>query len=154
MVIRGLLRGHNNTPCGRPSPGQPVGRPGVGRPQGVVGVIINFQHCPPDRANHLCLRRSCRGRRRGSPTRRPDRVVQTSVRSSRLGGVCRRHIGSLDPSSEREKIIKSQLIKFYQRKIVTKEAMLEQVQLKMMFLTGSQWISMISRCCHVNIRGR
>jgi hypothetical protein len=28
MVIRGQLRGHNDTPFGRPTPGRPIGRPG------------------------------------------------------------------------------------------------------------------------------
>jgi hypothetical protein len=32
IVIRGLLRGHNNLHCGRPNPGQPIGCPGVGCP--------------------------------------------------------------------------------------------------------------------------
>jgi hypothetical protein len=32
IVIRGPLRGHNNTPCGRPTPGRLVGRLGVGSP--------------------------------------------------------------------------------------------------------------------------
>jgi hypothetical protein len=32
IVIRGPLRGHNDTPCRRPTPGWPIGRPGVGRP--------------------------------------------------------------------------------------------------------------------------
>jgi hypothetical protein len=42
IVIRGHLRGHNDTPCGRPAPGRPVGRPGVGRPQGVFGGVSYF----------------------------------------------------------------------------------------------------------------
>jgi hypothetical protein len=37
MVIRGQLRGRNDSPCGQPTPGLPTGRPGVGRPQGVFG---------------------------------------------------------------------------------------------------------------------
>jgi hypothetical protein len=37
IVIRGQLRGHNDTPCGRPTPSWPIGRPGVVRPQGVFG---------------------------------------------------------------------------------------------------------------------
>jgi hypothetical protein len=37
IVIRGQLRGHNDTPFGRPTPGRIIGRPGVGRPQGVFG---------------------------------------------------------------------------------------------------------------------
>jgi hypothetical protein len=32
IVIRTQLRGHNDTPFGRPTPGRPVGRQGVGRP--------------------------------------------------------------------------------------------------------------------------
>jgi hypothetical protein len=35
IVIRGQLRGHNDTPFGRPSPGRPIGHPGAGHPQGV-----------------------------------------------------------------------------------------------------------------------
>jgi hypothetical protein len=38
IVIRGQLRGPNDTPFGRPTPSQPIGRPLVGRPQGVIGV--------------------------------------------------------------------------------------------------------------------
>jgi hypothetical protein len=45
IVIRGPLRGHNDTPYRWPTPVRPVSRPGVGRPQGVFGI---FQHCPPD----------------------------------------------------------------------------------------------------------
>jgi hypothetical protein len=37
IVIRGQLRGHNNTTFERPTPDQPIGRPGVGRPSGVFG---------------------------------------------------------------------------------------------------------------------
>jgi hypothetical protein len=37
IAIRGLLRGHNDTPCGRLTPGRPIGRP-----QGVFGVISNL----------------------------------------------------------------------------------------------------------------
>jgi hypothetical protein len=33
------LRGLNDMPFGRPTPGRPIGRPGVGRPQGVFGVF-------------------------------------------------------------------------------------------------------------------
>jgi hypothetical protein len=40
LVIRGLLRGHNDTPFGRPTPGQPIGRPGVGRPLGVFCMFL------------------------------------------------------------------------------------------------------------------
>jgi hypothetical protein len=32
IVIRRQLRGHNDTPFGRPTPGRPIGRPAVGRP--------------------------------------------------------------------------------------------------------------------------
>jgi hypothetical protein len=39
IVIRGQLRGHNDTPFGRPTPGQPIGRPGVSRPLGVFGGL-------------------------------------------------------------------------------------------------------------------
>jgi hypothetical protein len=45
IVIRVPLRGHNDTPFGRPTPGQPIGRPGVGRPSGVIGgflIIIDW----------------------------------------------------------------------------------------------------------------
>jgi hypothetical protein len=35
-VIRGQLRGLNNTPFGRPTPGRPIGRPGVGHPQSLL----------------------------------------------------------------------------------------------------------------------
>jgi hypothetical protein len=35
VVIRTQLRGHNDTPFGRPAPGRPSGRPGSGRPSGV-----------------------------------------------------------------------------------------------------------------------
>jgi hypothetical protein len=38
IVIRRELRGHNNTPFGKPIPGRPIGRPGVGRPQGIFDV--------------------------------------------------------------------------------------------------------------------
>ena len=37
IVIRGPLRGHKDTPFGRPTPGRPIDRPGVGRPQGIFG---------------------------------------------------------------------------------------------------------------------
>jgi hypothetical protein len=43
IVIRGQLRGRNDTPCGRPTPGRPIGRPGVGRPQGVFDILSNYQ---------------------------------------------------------------------------------------------------------------
>jgi hypothetical protein len=39
IVIRGQLWGHNDMPCGRPTPSRPIGCPGSGRPQGVVGVF-------------------------------------------------------------------------------------------------------------------
>jgi hypothetical protein len=42
MVIRGPLRGHNDTPCGRPAPDRPIGRAGVGRPLGEYGVFVNI----------------------------------------------------------------------------------------------------------------
>ena len=35
IVIRGPLRGHNDTPFGWPTPGWPIGQPGVGQPKGV-----------------------------------------------------------------------------------------------------------------------
>jgi hypothetical protein len=38
IVIRGQLRGHNDTPFEWPTPVRPIGRQVVGRPQGVVGV--------------------------------------------------------------------------------------------------------------------
>jgi hypothetical protein len=39
IVIRGQLRGHNDTPFGRPTPGWPIGRLVFGCPQGVFGVF-------------------------------------------------------------------------------------------------------------------
>jgi hypothetical protein len=39
IVIRTQLRGHNNTPFGRPTPGRPIGSPGVGRPSGPFCVL-------------------------------------------------------------------------------------------------------------------
>jgi hypothetical protein len=36
LVIRGPLRGHNDTPFGRPTPGRPVGRPGGWPPEGRI----------------------------------------------------------------------------------------------------------------------
>jgi hypothetical protein len=42
IVNRGPLWGHNDTPCGRPTPGRPVGRPGAGRPQGVFAGLSYF----------------------------------------------------------------------------------------------------------------
>jgi hypothetical protein len=43
IVIRGKLRGHNNTPCGRPAPSRPIGRQGLAarRAYLVVSVTIN-----------------------------------------------------------------------------------------------------------------
>jgi len=35
IVMRTQLRGHNDTPFGRPALGRPSGRPGSGRPSGV-----------------------------------------------------------------------------------------------------------------------
>jgi hypothetical protein len=43
IVIRGPLRGHDDTPFGRPTPGQPVGRPGAGHPHDVFGVFSYYQ---------------------------------------------------------------------------------------------------------------
>jgi hypothetical protein len=37
IVIRRPLRGHNDTPFGRPTPCRSLVRPRVGRPQGVIG---------------------------------------------------------------------------------------------------------------------
>jgi len=37
IVIRQPLRGHNDTPFGRPNPGRPIGCPEVGRSKGVFG---------------------------------------------------------------------------------------------------------------------
>jgi hypothetical protein len=42
MVIRGQLRGYNDTPFGRPTPGRPFGCPVVGRSQGVFGGSSNY----------------------------------------------------------------------------------------------------------------
>jgi hypothetical protein len=39
IVIRGHLRGHNDTPFGQPTPGQPIGCPGAGRLQRVFGGL-------------------------------------------------------------------------------------------------------------------
>jgi hypothetical protein len=36
------LRGHNDTPFGRPTPGHPIGRPGVSHPSGVFGVFSYY----------------------------------------------------------------------------------------------------------------
>jgi hypothetical protein len=35
--------GHNDTPFGRPTPGQPIGHLGVGHPQSVFGVFSYYQ---------------------------------------------------------------------------------------------------------------
>jgi hypothetical protein len=42
IVIRGPLRGHNDTPFGRPTPGRPIGRLGVVHPQGIFGVFSYY----------------------------------------------------------------------------------------------------------------
>jgi hypothetical protein len=42
IVIRGQLRGHNNTPFERPTPGRPIGCPVVGRSQGVFGGLSYY----------------------------------------------------------------------------------------------------------------
>jgi hypothetical protein len=42
IVIRGQLRGHNDMPYGRPTPGRHVGRPGLGRLLGEFVVSILF----------------------------------------------------------------------------------------------------------------
>jgi hypothetical protein len=53
IVIRGLLRGHNDAPFEWPTPGRPIGRPGVGHPQGVFGgfsyyqLVIRFSNIVP-----------------------------------------------------------------------------------------------------------
>jgi hypothetical protein len=44
IVIRGQLRGHNDTPFGRPAPGWPIGRLGSGRPQGVISVLVTINN--------------------------------------------------------------------------------------------------------------
>jgi hypothetical protein len=41
-VIRGHLRGHNDTPFRQPTPRRPIGRPGVGRPSSVFGVFSYY----------------------------------------------------------------------------------------------------------------
>jgi hypothetical protein len=42
IVIRGQLKGHNNTPFGWPTADRPIGCPGVGRPQGVYGGLSYY----------------------------------------------------------------------------------------------------------------
>jgi hypothetical protein len=39
IVIRGQLRGHNNTPFGWPTPSWPISHPRVGRRQGLFGSL-------------------------------------------------------------------------------------------------------------------
>jgi hypothetical protein len=43
IVVRGQLRGHNNTPFRQPTPGHSIGRPGVGCPQGICGGFSYYQ---------------------------------------------------------------------------------------------------------------
>jgi hypothetical protein len=43
IVIRRPLRGHNDMPFGRPTPGRPISRPGVGHPQCVFGVFSYYE---------------------------------------------------------------------------------------------------------------
>jgi hypothetical protein len=43
IVIRGQLRGHNDTPFGRPTLSRPIGHQGVGHPQGVFGGLGYYQ---------------------------------------------------------------------------------------------------------------
>jgi hypothetical protein len=43
IVIRGQLRGYNDTPLGQSTPGRPIGHPGVGRPSGVFGGLSYYQ---------------------------------------------------------------------------------------------------------------
>jgi hypothetical protein len=43
IVIRMQLRGHNDTPFGRPTPDRPIGPPVVGCPQGVYGSLSYYQ---------------------------------------------------------------------------------------------------------------
>jgi hypothetical protein len=42
IVIRGQLRGHNDTPFGRPTPGRPISFPVVSCPQGVFGGLSYY----------------------------------------------------------------------------------------------------------------
>jgi hypothetical protein len=39
IVVRGQLKGHNDTLFRWPTPGRPIGRPGVGFPQDVFGGL-------------------------------------------------------------------------------------------------------------------
>jgi hypothetical protein len=64
IVIRGQLRGHNDTPCGQPTPGRPPGGwPPAGRDWWFQLLLICdniFQHCPlnmefTDRPAHSLL---------------------------------------------------------------------------------------------------
>jgi hypothetical protein len=41
-IIKGQLRGDNDTPFKRPTPGQPIGCPGVGHPQGVFHDLVTI----------------------------------------------------------------------------------------------------------------
>jgi hypothetical protein len=54
IVIRGLLRGHKDTPFGKPIPGCPIGRPGVGHPQGIFG-IFSYHYVVIVFSNMVCL---------------------------------------------------------------------------------------------------
>jgi hypothetical protein len=42
IVIRGQLRGHNDTPCGRPTPSRPIGRPGLAAHRALFGGFSNY----------------------------------------------------------------------------------------------------------------
>jgi hypothetical protein len=42
IAIRRQLRGHNDTPFGRPTPGRPIGWPVDGRPRGVFGGLSYY----------------------------------------------------------------------------------------------------------------
>jgi len=56
IVVRRQLRGHNNTPFGRPTTGRPIGCPGVGRIWSFRLLLISnniFEHCPPDHGSNL-----------------------------------------------------------------------------------------------------
>jgi hypothetical protein len=63
IVFRQQLKGHNDTPCGRPAPGRPVSHPGSGPLQGVSGMHI--------------IREPLRGHN-VSPVKRPNPMHQTS----------------------------------------------------------------------------